>query len=151
QGLGRIWLDDVACTGREENLAQCPARPWGQSNCQHREDASVVCTGSTNGSQLRLAEGPHRCAGRVEIFHQQQWGTICDDSWDLSDAAVVCRQLGCGPAKEAPPRARFGQGSGLIWLDDVGCDGTESALTQCPARPWGHNNCNHGEDASVVC
>ncbi|XP_054254406.1 deleted in malignant brain tumors 1 protein-like [Indicator indicator] len=161
QGSGQIWLDDVACTGGEETLAQCPARPWGHSNCHHTEDASVVCSGrccpglpdssAPSPSGLRLAQGPHRCAGRVEVLHQQQWGTVCDDGWDLREASVVCRQLGCGPAAAAPHGAHFGPGSGLIWLDDVSCTGTEAALSQCPAQPWGHGNCNHREDASVVC
>lgn len=100
---------------------------------------------------LRLVNSPHRCAGRVEVFHNQQWGTICDDGWDLKDAAVVCRQLGCGTAMSAPGSSVFGQGSGLIWLDGVSCVGTEATLAECPVKPWGHHACNHMEDASVVC
>ncbi|NWU74010.1 DMBT1 protein, partial [Pterocles burchelli] len=92
-----------------------------------------------------------RCAGRVEVFHNQQWGTICDDGWDLKDAAVVCRQLGCGVAVSAPSSSVFGQGSGPIWLDGVSCLGTEATLAECPVKPWGHHACNHVEDASVVC
>lgn len=107
--------------------------------------------GTANRSTIRLVDGPHRCSGRVEVFHNQQWGTVCDDGWDLNDAAVVCRQLGCGAAVSATAHASFGRGMDPIWLDRVACSGRESALTECRARPWGINSCNHEEDAGVVC
>lgn len=85
------------------------------------------------------------------MFYNNMWGTVCDDDWDFFDANVVCRQLGCGTAILAPCWALFGQGSAHIWLDDTDCRGTEAALSECGARPWGINNCNHREDAGVVC
>ncbi|NXF91895.1 DMBT1 protein, partial [Eubucco bourcierii] len=153
RGPDPIWLSAVSCVGVEGALQECQAAPWGRHHCTHQEDASVECSEvpAPEVPELRLAEGPSSCAGRVEVLHGGHWGTVCDDSWDLADARVVCRQLGCGTAEAAPGHARFGHGQGHIWLDDVGCVGTEQHLGQCPARPWGHNNCQHGEDASVVC
>ncbi|NXA56742.1 DMBT1 protein, partial [Nothocercus julius] len=151
EGTGQIWLDEVNCTGTEDNLSECQVKAWGEHNCQHVEDASVEYSGISELGPLQLLNGPNRCAGRVEVLHNHLWGTICDDNWDLADAEVVCRQLGCGTALSATNRAHFGTGHDRIWLDEVNCTGTEASLFECQASAWGENNCYHGEDAGVVC
>ena len=87
----------------------------------------------------------------MEIFYNGNWGTVCDDDWDMNDARVVCRQLGFPDAVSAPLSARFGAGSGRIWLDNVGCSGNESSIVNCQHSGWGAQNCGHHEDASVIC
>jgi hypothetical protein len=94
--------------------------------------------------------GSHN-AGRVEVYYQGQWGTVCDDRWDINDARVVCRQLGFQDAERAYTLSYFGSGIGKIWLDDVSCAGHESSLFLCIHRGMGIHNCHHREDAGVRC
>ncbi|NXR05230.1 NETR protein, partial [Sagittarius serpentarius] len=89
--------------------------------------------------------------GRVEVYHDGKWGTICDDQWDDRDAEVVCRQLGLSGNPKALSWAHYGQGSGPILLDEVECSGNELSLDQCKKSDWGQQNCDHIEDAGVSC
>ncbi|XP_047598431.1 scavenger receptor cysteine-rich type 1 protein M130 isoform X4 [Lutra lutra] len=141
-----MWVDNVQCPKGPDTLWQCPSAPWKQRVARPSEETWITCA-----DKIRLQEGNSNCSGRVELWHGGSWGTVCDDSWDLEDAQVVCRQLGCGPALEALKEAAFGQGTGPIWLNEVACKGNESSLWDCPARPWGHSDCGHKEDAAVRC
>ncbi|XP_037541065.1 deleted in malignant brain tumors 1 protein [Nematolebias whitei] len=245
RGHDQVWLDDVECIGHEKSLSDCPHRGFGEHDCDHNEDAGVLCSEtlkvingtdrcsgrvevfhnghwgkvctnnwsvkettivckelscgapkksqgafnfgdsalpgfisrcSTNVSILsqcafeehmgrcdgasvactgnppiRLVNGTDRCSGRVEILHDGQWGTVCDDDWDIVDAQVVCRSMDCGTVKTAKTSSYFGEGQGSIWLDDVNCIGNETSLLHCQRPAFGENNCGHGEDAGVVC
>ncbi|XP_030844637.1 scavenger receptor cysteine-rich protein isoform X9 [Strongylocentrotus purpuratus] len=148
QGIGPIQLDDVGCTGAEQSIFDCAHPAFGVHNCAHYEDAGVVCIASQD---VRLVDGSNEAEGRVEIQYNGVWGTICDDSWDITDASVVCRMLGFQGASGAPGSAQFGQGTGPIQLDDVGCTGAEQTIFDCAHPPFGVHNCFHSEDAGVVC
>ena len=97
------------------------------------------------------AETDNTLSGRVEVLINGEWGTVCDDGWDIMDANVACRQLGFGYALAANCCAAFGQGSGSILLDDLACTGSESSLISCSHSGLGISSCWHGEDAGVVC
>ncbi|XP_072342212.1 scavenger receptor cysteine-rich type 1 protein M130-like [Scyliorhinus torazame] len=101
--------------------------------------------------QLSLSDGGSRCAGRLEIYYSGIWGSVCDDTWDLTDAEVVGKQLGCGNALQLPFPAASGPGTGTIWLDELDCSGNESSIWQCPHALWGNHDCNHKEDVEIMC
>ncbi|XP_069774013.1 scavenger receptor cysteine-rich domain-containing protein DMBT1-like isoform X1 [Narcine bancroftii] len=170
EGSGQIWLDELDCTSHESTLWQCKSASWGEHDCQHKEDAAVVCEeaqvpeGSDRGKvclqeseseiaelSLRLVGGSNSCSGRLEILWNDRSGTVCDDSWDLADADVVCRQLRCGPARWTPGAATIDNGHGDILLDEVKCTGSESLLSSCPSSQLGQHDCDHKEDVIVFC
>ena len=95
--------------------------------------------------------GSSRCSGRVEVLHRQQWGSVCSNGWDLHDAAVVCRELGCGEAIKALNGAYYGQGSGSIWMSGLQCVGSESTVRDCRSQELVAENCGHHQDAGVIC
>ena len=90
--------------------------------------------------------------GRVEVYHNGAWGTVCDDFWSSDDAEVVCKQLGYQTEGAiAFGRATFGQGTGSIILDNLNCNGNESNIFDCPHNGETIHNCGHDEDAGVFC
>ena len=109
------------------------------------------CFSHTTEGDLRLVGGATDNEGRVEVFHNREWGTVCDDGWDINDANVVCHQLGYSRATSAPVQAFFGAGSGPIHYDNVACTGSEARLANCSRPGSGVHNCVHSEDAGVVC
>ena len=108
----------------------------------------VVCPAGDNG--IARLVGCNQDACRLEVNWARQWGSVCDDGFDDTDAQVVCNSLGFAPENARAVQA-FGGGDGPIWMDDVHCYGDELEITHCPKTEWGHHNCGHGEDVGVCC
>ena len=112
---------------------------------------SNICVAPVADGKVRLMSGSKSTEGRVEIYHNGKWGTVCDDFWDILDAHVVCKELNFTRALQAKSYAHFGVGQDPIWLDDVECTGSEKRLVDCKHNGWGSHNCMHTEDAGVIC
>ncbi|XP_072566349.1 antigen WC1.1-like isoform X7 [Paramormyrops kingsleyae] len=154
------WLDYLKCRPHDSTLWQCPSSNWGDNKCDEGEVAQITCEGCSAAAKdrpcsrhppMRLRGGSSECSGRVELWHNGSWGTVCDDSWDLRDAQVVCRQLGCGTALEAHGNSAFERGNGNIWLNEMNCRGDELHLWDCPHSLQEQSSCSHKEDAGVTC
>ena len=106
---------------------------------------STVCT-----KNVRLANGTDS-SGRVEVCYSGTWGTVCDDEWDITDATVVCKELGFVQALAAYRGGFYGAGNGDILMDNVQCNGMETSLVNCTFKGWTINDCSHDNDAGVLC
>uniref|UniRef100_A0A673C1Z4 Lysyl oxidase homolog n=1 Tax=Sphaeramia orbicularis TaxID=375764 RepID=A0A673C1Z4_9TELE len=162
-----FYLHSVACTGTEVHLAACPLefiKPNATSSCSGGMAAVVSCmpgplfmqnTGMKKklkiSTRQRLKGGARVGEGRVEVLKNNEWGTVCDDRWNLQSASVVCRELGFGSAKEALTGARMGQGMGPIYMNEVKCVGHERSVWNCPFKNITSEDCQHTEDAGVRC
>ncbi|XP_033749618.1 deleted in malignant brain tumors 1 protein-like isoform X1 [Pecten maximus] len=159
---GPVWFTRVSCTGKEDSLFTCSHSGFNVSGktestyerlCRRRaHDAAAQCYNKDiDVTGIRLADGGDNY-GRVEVYltGPEQWGTVCDDYFDDKDATVICRQLGFAQGY-AKKMANFGRGDGPIWMDNLGCFGNETKITDCKHNGFNVENCNHAEDASVIC
>eukprot|EP00118_Oscarella_pearsei_P028010 m.1551 g.1551 ORF g.1551 m.1551 type:complete len:371 (+) comp7186_c0_seq1:94-1206(+) len=112
---------------------------------------SAIQNSNYTEGDVRLVGGSSEREGRVEMYYDGVWGTVCDDDWTLANAIVVCRQLGFSFPQSYLRYAEFGQGSGPILMDNVKCTGNEEKLQQCPFGGWKNTDCRHSEDAGVIC
>ncbi|XP_025076892.1 scavenger receptor cysteine-rich type 1 protein M160-like [Pomacea canaliculata] len=156
-----FWFYQLNCQGNESSLPLCTSTGFNNSiqyyykiSCSSYRTLHVQCfSKDTVITNLRLAGSTTNSSGRVEVFLQgpDQWGTVCDSYWDDFDATVVCNQLGYATGKRAKIGA-FGEGQGRIWLDKVGCLGTETRLQDCAFIGFGDSYfCRHSIDAGVIC
>ncbi|XP_016313765.1 T-cell differentiation antigen CD6-like isoform X2 [Sinocyclocheilus anshuiensis] len=129
------------CTLRDSKLHDCTTA--AKVDCMNATE--VIC----EHRAVRLFGGRDHCAGRVELLHSGNWGTVCDDDFDINSGHVVCTQLRCGRAIRLD---FFGPGTGPIHISQMKCNGSESSLWECSSiNTTASNYCGHKEDAGVVC
>ncbi|ELU03809.1 hypothetical protein CAPTEDRAFT_113791 [Capitella teleta] len=155
-GSGPIHLSQVECDGNEQSISFCSHAGWDNNRCTHAEDAGVSCLGvrvSNNPStDIRLVDGPNDAAGRVQVRDKNRWYAVCDDFWDLNDAAVVCRMLCYNPINaRAHIGGAYGNTTEEFLLDDVMCSGDETDLMDCPNAGLSNSDCDYAEGAGVSC
>ncbi|XP_052262075.1 uncharacterized protein LOC127865958 isoform X2 [Dreissena polymorpha] len=143
--LSSISSTAYNCTGNEIDISMCRKR---LATCSASTVAAVNCT-----TPIRIVNGTSQQSGRVEVFHNDAWGTVCDDNFDDMEAKVICRMLGFGTSNaKSLTGAYYGEGQGKIVVDDMYCQGEEVDISDCKSRPWGTSNtCHHSEDAAVEC
>ncbi|MEL6180397.1 MAG: kelch repeat-containing protein, partial [Myxococcota bacterium] len=107
--------------------------------------------GIAASSEIRLVGGDDAFSGRLEVFANGQWGTVCDDSWGSVDSRVACTQYLGAPATGTFTNRNTAPSSTPIWLDNVTCTGNETRLLSCPNPGIGVHNCAHSEDVHLVC
>ncbi|XP_049330426.1 scavenger receptor cysteine-rich type 1 protein M130-like isoform X24 [Astyanax mexicanus] len=145
---GQMWSEELQCRGNESHMYLCQTSPSLKPNCSHNKDVGLRCSGHT---QARLMNGSDSCSGRVELQYLSEWGTVCDVSWDMRAASVLCAQLKCGSSVAVLGSDWFGEGSGRIWADVFDCQGNETHLLKCPISSWSRTACSHEQYAGVIC
>lgn len=147
------WLDELTTPVPTTGIPK-PPRNSRQKGRRKKNKSKVEREREIPKGAVRLVGDEHGRSdrGRVEIYINGEWGTVCDDLWTFLNARVVCRQLGFQYALKATKNSEFGEGIDLrILLDDVQCEGTESNLLECRHANVGTHNCAHYEDAGVIC
>jgi len=152
QGHGPIWITDVGCIGNETSLSDCPSKdltyafdyymtmnrdnaaPENESHCSHDEESSVTCNvpDMRYNEKIKLVGGRSPNEGLVEVRMKKTWGLVCSDDWTVTEATVVCRQLGLGYAVYALKDVIYYPTElDEVLLTGVECDGTENSLQEC--------------------
>ncbi|XP_039644372.1 scavenger receptor cysteine-rich type 1 protein M130-like [Perca fluviatilis] len=127
--------------------------------CRHLDCGSAVSTGKKESNSytincadsVRLVKGTSLCSGRLEVKSNQStqsWSSVCEDDFDLQDAEVVCRQLGCG-APSVLQGVLYGDMEAPVWTKEFQCRGHESALLGCDSSD--NNTCSSGKAVGLTC
>ncbi|KAL7882623.1 hypothetical protein SRHO_G00002810 [Serrasalmus rhombeus] len=151
EGSGQIWADVFDCQGNETHLSECPISSWSRTACSHKQDAGVICSGSSlavHEGQVRLSGGME-CEGEVEVYFRQGWRRVLLDSWSESEASVVCRQLGCGSVFSFSRSSTSSPEHSHVCVMGFNCFGSEAHLGNCRRAQF--VPCRLREQLSITC
>ncbi|XP_063770987.1 deleted in malignant brain tumors 1 protein-like isoform X2 [Pseudophryne corroboree] len=143
-------LEKALCAGNERDISQCLLGRWGQrDDTKTQHSAGVTCLSSGLGD-VRLVNGSGVCDGIVEVSLDQAWHRVCLWNFDLREAAVVCREVGCGPVLKIQEHV-MGPGATVQTVEKVLCSGVESQLAECSVSLWSKEPCLYSIHAGIVC
>ena len=100
---------------------------------------------------VRLVGGNSNNEGRVEIYYNNTWGTVCRNYWGSSDSNTMCRQLGYTGSIRYYLSPFVDHENTPIWMDRVGCGTFDICLGKCSFAGFGNNRCQHSQDIFVSC
>ncbi|XP_071958015.1 neurotrypsin-like [Antedon mediterranea] len=148
----RIHYYEFDCNGDEENLTKCKFESVKveAQDCLGAQVAGIRCF---KDYDIRLSESDTE--GRVELYMDGNWVTVCDEAWDDNDAEVACRHF-TGRLEQtravAVRKALFGEGTGTVGFAGFKCNGSESNLSECTyTKNPDSELCSHQRDAGVDC
>jgi hypothetical protein len=125
----------------------------GSCTQQNRNPAYDAWLFQNPTTPMRLVEETGKGSstkGRVELYHNGKWGSICSDQFTVQAAEVICGQLGM-TGGEILAAGTFPVGTDGIWMDNVACTGHEKRVWDCPFAGFGTHNCEHSQDVGIEC
>ncbi|XP_039680566.1 scavenger receptor cysteine-rich type 1 protein M130-like [Perca fluviatilis] len=131
-----------SCLESETGLKKCLTK----RSILELTSLEIICSDS-----VRLENGTSLCSGRLEVKSNQStqpWSSVCEDDFDLQDAEVVCRELGCG-SPSVLQGALYGDMEAPVWTKEFQCRGHESALLDCDSSD--RNTCSSGKAVGLTC
>jgi hypothetical protein len=155
--------------GADENVDRCTAPDlcscWlingGCSDISYNKAYDAYLFNKPQTPMRLVDKGvPWSYKGRLELYHDGQWGSVCADDFTINAAKVVCSQLGLLGGKvlqlsSTPLHLQTlpvdGSAIAPIWMDNVRCMGHEKYIWQCPFGGWGNHDCDHRMDVGVEC
>ncbi|XP_039472693.1 scavenger receptor cysteine-rich type 1 protein M130-like [Oreochromis aureus] len=134
-----VWWVESLCVQAGYALKECASADHSSSTLD------ITCSDS-----VRLLNGSSLCSGRLQVKSNQRWSSVCEDDFDLQDAEVVCRELGCGPPSLLQG-ALYGEVEAPVWSREFQCGGHESALLDCRSSGSVRSSCSPGKAAGLTC